>query len=171
MEQKIPYRFSPIFEVVNFSQKSSDVIRDEYKKLVQYYKENPYDLRMTMEQTIEILENREARTKDEETALQELKQMLEDEQLDAEKYFLFGEEMLLDDFRKIYKQIRDKYPISFVQNNEEVEIMFYSIGQAPDVPVGEILPTGQINTGSKIIIDKMILKAKDFLVQYQMLHN
>ena len=156
-QQPVPYKFSPIFEVINFSQKRTEEIRFEYRKLVEYYKENPYDLRLTMEQTINI-------------ALMELIRMI-DEGIDAEKYFTFGEEMLLDDFRKIYQQIRNKYPISYIQNNEEVEVLFYSIGQTPDTPVGELLPSGQVNTGSKIMVDKMRLRAKDFLIQYQMLNN
>ena len=166
MSQLIPFKLSNIFELVSYSKKNEDLIREEFKKMVEYYKVNPDVFLDDLLNSKDYLESIEFKTESDNIALDELYDIL-DSVLDPEKYFLFSEEMLLNDFSKIYKQIKKNLKsINEIRDNAVIEVHYYTI-------VNDLFNKNKnkIAKNSSIAVEKISLKTMDFLLQYQMLYN
>jgi hypothetical protein len=160
------YEFSPIFKIILQSKRNERSIRREFKKMVDFYKENPDAFYENLIATKENLENRESKgelSPGELNALKEIDNLL-NSVLDPDAYFLFGEELLVNDFTKIYKQMKMKCTIDQIRENVPVEIHYYTINS-------EIPEDDMICKDSKISVEKLKVNTIDFLFQYQMLYN
>ncbi|MEO6303755.1 MAG: hypothetical protein ABIP51_11355 [Bacteroidia bacterium] len=163
MEPLSPFKFTPIFDIIINTKQKEKVIKREFKKMVEFYKENPDAFLNNLLDSKDSLESKETLTPTEESALDEIYSIL-NSVLDPEMYFSFSDEMLLNDFTKIYKQIKGKCRKEDITNNVEVGIYYYTIPE-------EINDDLKIYKDSNITVNSVSVKCLDFLLQYQMLYN
>lgn len=151
-------QLSEILRTIKFVILNEKEIKKEFNKLIAYYMENPDLFSCIVNETKELLEAKNPRTILENNTLKQINDYLID--LDIKKYYKFQDKFFLNDIRKIYIQIRDFYPVSVVTNNELVNIMFYSIMEEPNP-----------EDNSKLFLNMFTVKARDFMLSYQMLYN
>lgn len=162
MKSLPPYKFSPIFEVIISSSQHSNEIRKAFDEMVKYYVDNPDEFVDILLQTRDIIESSEHLSKSQLNALSQIEKVL-DNNIPADKYFVFSEDLLLNDLKKIYKQIRDKHTIDVIRDNKSVDITFYSLVSSDE--------DAEFIVHNKLGVKKITLKAQDFMTQYQMLLN
>lgn len=158
-----PYKFTPLFEVILNSYKNKKIIKEEFKKMVDFYKENPLAFYDNLIASKENLESRNELTIPEKKTLDEINKLLNNV-LNPESYFIFGDDMLLDDFNKIYNQVKTICSIEDIRNNKPVEVYYYFLDE-------NVSDEERIFPGSKISVNKMTINSLDFLLLYQMFYN
>lgn len=162
MKELPPYKFTPVFEVILDSIRNRNEIKKAFDEMVDHFVENQDEFYDTLMQVKEAIESNPELTPGQIKALEDIERVFE-EGMPADVYFTFAEELLLDDFTKIYRQIRDKNPVDAIRENKTVSITFYSLISGPDETESVI--------HNKLGVKKMTLRAQDFVLQYQMLFN
>jgi len=155
------YQMGPVFDVIIESAKNEKKIREEFDKSITYFIEHPDFFMESVMVTKEQLENLVTLNSTEKSSLQAIYNLLDKKDFDVREYFQFKEELLLNNFVKIYKQVESKYPLSCIQNNEEIDILYYTISDDTEFKTEY----------SKLCLNKLTVKALDFLISYQMLNN
>lgn len=162
---KTDFKLSYILEIIKNSQKKEKIIRQEFSKMIEFFTNNEDDFINVLLNTKDMLENSETELSDtEEKSLERIYKILDSEELNIKSYFNFLENLLLNDIKKIFLQIRDKEVPVNIKENEICEIFYYDIDNLKK----EIV---DVNVDSKISMKRIELSSLDFLLQYQMLNN
>lgn len=128
---KTDFKLSFILEIIKNSQKKEKTIRQEFSKMIEFFSNNEDDFINVLLNTKDILENSEFELSDtEEKSLERIYKILDSQELDIKSYFNFLENLLLNDIKKIFLQIRDKEVPVNIKENEICEIFYYDVDNA-----------------------------------------
>lgn len=164
-------KLDPVTEIISFTQANKNVIKQEYKKLKNFYKLYPEAFLYTLNESKQKLESKQELTESDEMTLREVNKMREDyENIDL--YFAFQDDFLLENYQKIYIQL-SKLNRDYVKTASIVEVFFYSLDSRDHfaIPIGESYEDGTINTGSRLQMEILKVNPLNFIYLYQILLN
>lgn len=143
---------SPIQNLINFSKENEKFIRLEHAKMINYYTTNPDELQDLMQ----IIKNENTGDDYYSNIINHEASRLIDDPVNAK--WKFDEDMLLDSIDKINKQIR-KIPKEVLIGEENARVYFYDLNPIPD------------NTGSILVLSKLIINWRNFEAEFMALTN
>lgn len=169
----IDYQLDSVAEIISTTQCIRKIIKKEYSKLSNFYKENPDILYSSLEETISNLDEKSKTTEltdFEVMSLEEAMNILK-EKRPIEELFAFQDDFLLDSYEKIFRQITKK-SLASLKKSTTVDIIYYGLTYKDEnVGVGEYYSDGTINTNSQISLKLLRVNHKEFLTKYQILCN
>lgn len=149
----LPENNSVVKEIIKFSKENEKIIREEFKKLVDYYSNNQREL---MDNMLEI----KATTTEDDYYSNVNYDGAEDIMNNAEDVSerRLDETLLLDSMDKINRQIR-RLPNEVKESDETVKIFFYDLAEK------------SLDSGTRIVISTVILPWKIFTESFQAISN
>lgn len=149
----LPENNSVVKEIIKFSRENEKTIREEFKKLVDYYSNNQREL---MDNMLEI----KATTTEDDYYSNANYDGAEDIMNNAEDVSerRLDETLLLDSMDKINRQIR-RLPSEVKESDETVKIFFYDLAEQ------------DLNSGTRIVISTIILPWEVFTESFQAISN
>lgn len=156
---------SPLFNIIKSTQQNKAAIKREFKKLIQYYKDNPEAFLDCLYETKQIYDSKTYLTRAELATLTKIENMINQEiEMSPENLFKFTDNFLLDNYSKIFRQIKNTLTEGELSQNAVAVVYFYSVKEEGTDKI-------TMSEGSNFCLEKIQFHSLEFVLQYQMLFN
>lgn len=167
------YKFDSLLNIVATAQRNRELIRIEFEILRNFYENNPHAFYHSLEDTQDGLKSKEELSDFEKLSIDEIEKILSAKE-EISKLFYYREDLLMDSFHKLYRQVILNNEIEGIIEKPYIEFLLYTINtdqRVELVPIGEYYSDGTMNTGSRLEVKILKMSPKDFFSWYSAFNN